>query len=709
MDTNGPTNAPPAVGRRPAGGRRLTQDEVIRRIEQACGIGVIGFNRFVFAATQTKATFQCLRNPAHRDWDANPDNLFKGQGCPTCGRDRTDAARVAAAAAAFQEDVEAVLGSGTIDLGGIIYKGGSTRSSVGCLRRPEHGKWTTTPANLKSGRGCPHCAQASSTTAAGTSFVAEVLARHEAGTINMTEAVYVDSQTKVTVRCLRNADHLPWKALPGNLKKGRGCPTCADERRGAAQVTGMALNFADRIVRIHGNGVIELSEAVYTGLRNRVQVCCLRNPAHGYWNPFAGDLLAGKGCPGCAAEARSERAMRRCLDAAERFPQRVIDLFGPGVIDASSASYIRNDVKVTVHCLAEPSHGGWEATPANLLMGFGCPRCGTARAAEKLSRAARESFLDDIVRIHGKGIIKIPDPSRYRRTGVPIEAQCLKDPGHGRWMAYPLHLKRGAGCPRCFKERRTARNHQLAVTAGADFSRRLEAVHGPGVIDCSAAEYVTARIPVTVRCLRDLGHGVWRAAPDALLSGSGCPVCSSSRGERAVARYLSDAGIAFEAQLPRFGRYRFDFHVPDLRLLIEYDGVQHFSPTWFGGSGEESGERLFQRIRKHDLAKIRWAEEKGFRLCRIAYTDEVKQRLDEEVRGVPQPWRRGLTETLTDCDVGILRALHAEGGDPYSAFDLPPAVVWQVISGVWRAEGGPEGLTAALASLEPVCADALGD
>ena len=132
--------------------------------------------------------------------------------------------------------------------------------------------------------------------------------------------------------------------------------------------------------------------------------------------------------------------------------------------------------------------------------------------------------------------------------------------------------------PKCENDKKRERGKQWAWEAALIFPDKVTQIHGDNVIGLDLVEYVTARIPVKFMCLRKPEHGVWQTSPDSVLGGSGCSKCSASRGEREITKFLSDQGIIFEHQKILFEVYRYDFYLPELNVLIEYDGEQHFSP-----------------------------------------------------------------------------------------------------------------------------------
>ena len=109
-----------------------------------------------------------------------------------------------------------------------------------------------------------------------------------------------------------------------------------------------------------------------------------------------------------------------------------------------------------------------------------------------------------------------------------------------------------------------------------------------------------------------------------LSAGQRCPKCNESKGERAIREFLSLNNIEFKQEysfedcrneLP----LRFDFAVFDfnnLKMLIEYDGRQHFESEEFYGGKEE-----LEIVKKRDKIKNNYTKNKNIKLLRIPYTE----------------------------------------------------------------------------------------
>ena len=99
--------------------------------------------------------------------------------------------------------------------------------------------------------------------------------------------------------------------------------------------------------------------------------------------------------------------------------------------------------------------------------------------------------------------------------------------------------------------------------------------------------------------------------------------CVKSKGERKICSLLRDNNIAFIQQKTfdscRFKnnyKAKFDFYLPELNCLIEYDGEQHFDCNRHGWNNEDN----FKKIQANDEYKNSWCKNNNILLIRIPYT-----------------------------------------------------------------------------------------
>ena len=116
---------------------------------------------------------------------------------------------------------------------------------------------------------------------------------------------------------------------------------------------------------------------------------------------------------------------------------------------------------------------------------------------------------------------------------------------------------------------------------------------------------------------------VFYQKPINFLKSRGCPHCYGNRsvGEKKIEEFLMTNHFEYEPQkhFSELGRLSYDFFVPELQLLIEYQGEQHYKPVEIFG-GEE--HFLFQQ--KSDQCKREYAKNNGYTLLEIPYYDLKK-------------------------------------------------------------------------------------
>lgn len=143
--------------------------------------------------------------------------------------------------------------------------------------------------------------------------------------------------------------------------------------------------------------------------------------------------------------------------------------------------------------------------------------------------------------------------------------------------------------------------------------------------------------------VRKQGNIVWHCKCDcgneidvrgkSLIGGEtqSCGCLTSSHGTLKIQTLLIDNKINYITEKSfndcRFSETkalaRYDFYLPEYNILIEFDGVQHFSPNHFYG-----GEEEFKKRQSYDRYKNQYALEHGYTLIHIPYFDEDKINID---------------------------------------------------------------------------------
>ncbi len=155
-----------------------------------------------------------------------------------------------------------------------------------------------------------------------------------------------------------------------------------------------------------------------------------------------------------------------------------------------------------------------------------------------------------------------------------------------------------------------------------EFVEKAVKIHG-NKYDYSKVVYLKNFVNVLIRCNE---HDIefWQTPTNHLSGWFGCPHCGSSnvtRGERLIKEFLEENHIKYVYQ-KRFNdcknkkTLRFDFWLPEIKTIIEYDGKQHYFPVDFFG-----GKISFEQIQLTDRIKGEYARKNNYKLLRISYIE----------------------------------------------------------------------------------------
>lgn len=120
----------------------------------------------------------------------------------------------------------------------------------------------------------------------------------------------------------------------------------------------------------------------------------------------------------------------------------------------------------------------------------------------------------------------------------------------------------------------------------------------------------------------------YKVEAHSLLNGYRCNKCTNikkSLGESLVTSYLDELGFTYEypkkfPDLVDKKELHYDFYIPSKRVLIEYQGIQHYNPSeYFGGLDE------FKVRQKHDQMKRDYAIKNNYTLIEIPYSYNYRE------------------------------------------------------------------------------------
>lgn len=221
----------------------------------------------------------------------------------------------------------------------------------------------------------------------------------------------------------------------------------------------------------------------------------------------------------------------------------------------------------------------------------------------------------------------------YVNSSIGIRAKCTicgneSSRNGGPWTPTPKNLMKGRGCYLCgYKKLAIAKTKNLPKIIRQTKYQHIDKSTGKffnafvskeQIID-SAKHCITKseywdKFPKLARIASRSGmiDDLFSDAPKKL-----------SNGETIIHRLLTELGIAFESQ-KRFPEVRdklplpYDFYVPEFKLLIEYQGEQHY---------QQSNNRHNPDLVRRDEIKASWAPKLGMDLLTI---DDLKSLSIEE-------------------------------------------------------------------------------
>jgi very-short-patch-repair endonuclease len=225
------------------------------------------------------------------------------------------------------------------------------------------------------------------------------------------------------------------------------------------------------------------------------------------------------------------------------------------------------------------------------------------RSTKKLTK---EEFIKKAIAVHNNKFNY--SLVEYVGNKSKIIIVCSK---HGEFTQRPNDHLSGYGCKKCQYEK-TSKENKFTDEI---FVEKAKQIHGTK-FDYSLVKYGGYENKIIIICKK---HGIFEQTPHAHLCGIGCPSCKESQGERKVAEVLTKNNIQFERQvtfndLKDKSNLFYDFYLPEHKLFIEFDGIQHYKPVSFFG-----GENAFELRKKHDLIKYKYAVNNKYKILKIRF------------------------------------------------------------------------------------------
>ena len=384
---------------------------------------------------------------------------------------------------------------------------------------------------------------------------------------------YVNAKTKIKHRCKN--EHI-YEQVPNSHLRGEGCPICSgtknklpEEYYNECKKRGLDLPIEDYINAI-------------TKINHKCKKC------GNIYEQVPRNHLQGQGCPNC----RTEKVSKLLFKTPEQYYKECKEQG----YDLPVEDYKGNKIKIKHRC--NKGHIYYQ-TPGAHLRGQGCPICSRnkKKTSQQYYNECKEKGLD----------LPVED---YINNNTKVKHKCSK--GH-IYLQTPSHHLQGEGCPLC--KGSFLKTNQKYYSECKD--RGLDLPNG---------NYINAQTKITHRCSK--GH-LYSQRPYSHLEGYGCPICNESHGEKYIRNYLDKNNIKYIPQ-KRFHDLKdktylsYDFYLPKQKVLIEYQGRQHYNQNEYFG-----GKKQFEKQQLHDKLKNQYAKDNGYKLLELKYTLDTQELVDK--------------------------------------------------------------------------------
>ena len=278
----------------------------------------------------------------------------------------------------------------------------------------------------------------------------------------------------------------------------------------------------------------------------------------------------------------------------------------------------------------------FNTTPEKLMDGKGCPRC------EGRIKDLRY-YVEEAKKVHGD---KYDYSACYLSRTPMTQLNNIRCKVHGFFSSHTnVHINMKCKCPKCYPPK-----DKIPLEERRDaYIRRAIERHGEGRFDYSQVDYHRKRDKVKIRCVI---HNYWfyQSLEDHTKKRSmgGCPLCSETTGEKEVRLFLEKKKIEYTAQLEienirpdilKLQYMRVDFYVKKYRLIIEYNGVQHYKNCgWY-----KNNKRNLEMQQLRDEVLREYCQKFDFNLLEIKYSDfdNIGKLIDAKIKEIKANQQRG--------------------------------------------------------------------
>lgn len=468
-----------------------------------------------------------------------------------------------------------------------------------------HGEFTNTWNTItrEGGGNCQECGDISNKkkrTKSLEDLLNDISIAHDGKVVLLNPEDYINSHSRLKFKC-DIKKHPYWRAKVYRIIQGQGCPKCAGKNITTEE-------FKSNLKKVHGKSLELVEGEVYKSRKTKLKFKCSVEE-HPIFMAAPNNVIFQKsGCPEC-----KKLKLRKAFSfTTDEVYAKIKQKHGSNITPLPNQIYKNQSTKWEFTC-GNSSHKNWITSIGTVLNSdykYGCRQCfgeTTVVSVKEIKDELQKKFGDKISFISIKNE-KVISKQSY------IEVYCNKH--NFKYSEKISNILKSKGCEKCSLDSRTSKRR----TSTNKLIKQIYEVHRELIKVVNPQDYINTETKLKFKCHKQK-HGIFSASPHSIISGNGCPVCKMSKGERKILFWLKDNEIIYESQYRvkkhiGKGHFIFDFYLPYLNILIEYDGRQHSIPIEAWG-----GEKHLKEIKRIDKSKEEYAKFKGWQMIRIPYTD----------------------------------------------------------------------------------------
>lgn len=256
----------------------------------------------------------------------------------------------------------------------------------------------------------------------------------------------------------------------------------------------------------------------------------------------------------------------------------------------------------------------------------------TKRKRIGCTRTNRKYSFNDVIKEFEKtNYILLSEPSDYIDSAAnTLRYLCPKHLDKGEMTISLGHLQSGRGCYYCGREI-TENAHVLDNKINEQDCKNI----------CNKKNFIyisnyreNGMIVINYICPKHPEAGIQNMRKSNMNRDNiiGCPYCFDtklfkfSKGEKKIESILDNLKITY---LPQYtfkdcrdiNMLPFDYYLPDINKIIEYDGQHHYFPVNFNGISDEEAKERFIKTVYHDEIKDNYCKNNKIDILRIPYYD----------------------------------------------------------------------------------------